>query len=465
MLIGAETEYGIAAPGRPDADPVALSEAVVEHVPGAATPVYEGIHNRVLGNGARLYVDHGHPEYATPETTSASGALVAELAGDRLVAAAAARASEELGTRIAVFKNNTDGKGASYGYHENVLLRRSTPWERVVDRLPAFLATRVLFTGAGRLGLGPTGERPGFQLSQRADFFERLAGLDTTRNRGLINTRDEPHARPSRYRRLHVIPGDANRNPYATWLRLGTLGLVLAALDDDALPAIDVPAGTSPVGASGLPDAVALFRATSRDVGVSRVALGIQRRYLDACAAHAPAAGVPEASAVLAAWAGVLDDLERDPASAADRVDWVAKLGLLERLRARDGLDWDAPRLAQLDLAWAELDPARSPFAALERSGRLRTPPVPGASTRAELGRAVERAMAGPPRDTRAFTRGLLVARHPDAVVALTWDSALVRDRDGVLHTLRMSDPTSWSAADVDPTWPLARIVPGPDLT
>lgn len=181
-----------------------------------------------------------------------------------------------------------------------------------------------------------------------------------------------------------------------------------------------------------------------------------------ACAAHAPAAGVPEASAVSAAWAGVLDDLERDPASAADRVDWVAKLGLLERLRARDGLDWDAPRLAQLDLAWAELDPARSPFAALEWPG-----PSPG--DRPGAGGVHPLSWGGRSngrwpgrRATRGRSRGACSSRATRTLRGLTWDSALVRDRDGVLHTLRMSDPTSWSAADVDPTWPLARIVLGP---
>ncbi|WP_052462492.1 proteasome accessory factor PafA2 family protein [Nigerium massiliense] len=435
-LIGTETEFGIAAPDEPGLDPDVLSQTVVRHVAGPATPVFEGIHNRVLGNGARFYVDHGHPEYAGPESTTPTDATVVELAGDRLVAQAAARASEELGVDVAVFKNNTDGKGASYGYHENYLLRRDTPFARVLALLPAFLATRVIYTGAGRVGIGPAGETLGFQRSQRADFFERVSGLDTTRNRGLVNTRDEPHARPSRWRRLHVIPGDANRNPFATWLKLGTATLVLACLEDDALPAVDVG------------DPVAAFRAASRE-DVPRLALDAQRRFLDACAGHPGCAEQPEADEILAEWARVLDDLTADPTATADRLDWSAKRALLQRLQNRDDLAWDAPRLAGLDLLWAELSD-RSPFEALRRAGRLIDWIDPD---------DVATAMHEPPSGTRAFTRGLLVREHADRVIAATWDSVLVQDSSGGLHNLKMTEPVSWTAAEIDPAWTLDRIL------
>jgi len=90
-LLGTETEYGILAPQRPDVHPSVLSGLVVDGYSGAGTqprlnwdgPVpIEDTHNRFLGNGARLYVDHAHPEYSTPEVTTARAALVAELAGD-----------------------------------------------------------------------------------------------------------------------------------------------------------------------------------------------------------------------------------------------------------------------------------------------------------------------------------------------------------------------------------------------
>lgn len=439
MLVGTETEYGILAPGRPDADPHLLSALVVDACPVPATPAVADTHNRVLGNGARFYVDHGHPEYAGPECTSARDALVWELAGDAIVAQAAAAASEAFGSPIAVFRNNTDGKGSSYGYHENHLLRRETPFERVVAHLPTFLATRIVFTGAGRVGLGPAGERPGFQVAQRPDFFDRLTSLDTTRDRGLVNTRDEPHARPTRWRRLHTIAGDATHNPFATWLKIGTLGLYLAALEADELPAV------------ALADPVAAFRATSHDPtlavrhplarGGAATAIEVQRRLLDAVGASPAARAEPEADALLAAWAQVLDDLAADPDRTADRLDWTAKHLLVRRLADRLGVGFDDPRVARLDLAWAELAPT-SPFEALRRAGHVREVVDPD---------AVVAARTTPPRDTRAWTRGRWVLDHPDAVVAATWDSVLVRDTAGALHNLRLREPLAGSAAGWEP--------------
>ncbi|MFP5417420.1 MAG: proteasome accessory factor PafA2 family protein [Actinomycetes bacterium] len=443
-LIGTETEYGVTATGRPDLDAHAVSALVVEACGVAATPVVEDSRHRMLGNGARLYVDHGHPEYAGPETTSPRDALVWELAGDRIVADAAHAASAVLGSQVRVFKNNTDGKGQSYGYHENVLLRRATPWALVEAALPALLVTRVVLAGAGRVGLGAASEGSGFQLSQRADFFERVTGLDTTRRRGIVNTRDEPLALPRSFRRLHVIAGDATRSPFATWLKLGVLALCLAALEENQLPVVEL---ADPVGA---------FRAISRDTactatvplasGGAETAVGIQSRFLDSCDAYADRHAFPESDAVLRAWAEVLDALRADPMTLADRLDWVAKLALLEGYRARDGLGWEHPKLAQVDLAWAQLE-AGGVVERLQRAGRL----APGPSEA-----DVAAAMVEPPEDTRAHTRGRWVADHGASIVAAGWDSLLVRDSARALHTLGMPDPYGWPAgsyergADVD---------------
>lgn len=436
-IIGTETEYGITAPALPGADPELLSALVVDHFPGAATPVLAEVHNRTLGNGARLYVDHGHPEYCTPEASSAIGAAIADRAGELVMARAAAAASERLGERIRLYKNCTDGKGRSYGHHENYLVARELPWSTLETALPTFLVTRTTFAGAGRVGLGQASERAGFQLSQRADFFERVSGLDTTANRGILNTRDEPHATASRWRRLHVIPGDATRNPFATWLRLGATSLVLAALE----------AGWTPP--RRLADPVAAFRAVSRDLtltaplpladGGAATAVELQRDWL--AGASAVVAPDDDQASVLAEWAQVLEDLDGDASQTADRLDWTAKLGLLDAARRRGALRWDAPRLAQLDLAWADLDDAASPYAALRRSGVLAdwvsdAEAVAAAST--------------PPSDTRAYARGRLVAEYPDAVIAATWESVLLRDASGGLHNLRMGDPWSHARGDFE---------------
>ena len=193
--------------------------------------------NVILTNGARLYVDHAHPEYSSPEVTCALDAVRYDKAGEAVMAIAAQRATQSLGRSVRLYKNNTDGKGASYGTHENYLLQRSTPFDRIVTQFTAFLVSRQVITGAGRVGVGQSSQTPGFQISQRADFFEAEVGLETTLNRPIINTRDEPHADASRHRRLHVITGDANLSEISTYLKLGTASWVLRVIEAGELGA------------------------------------------------------------------------------------------------------------------------------------------------------------------------------------------------------------------------------------
>ena len=195
--------------------------------------------NTVLTNGARYYVDHAHPEFSSPECSNALEALTYDRAGESIVVRSmeAADASSHDGSRLVVYKNNSDGKGNSYGCHENYLMDRDTPFSRIVAGITPHFVTRQLFCGAGKVGSETPFHEAGsvdFQLSQRAEFFEEQVGLETTLKRPIVNTRDEPHADPHRYRRLHVIVGDANLAEVATFLKLGTTSLVLAMIEDDA---------------------------------------------------------------------------------------------------------------------------------------------------------------------------------------------------------------------------------------
>jgi Pup amidohydrolase len=245
-VMGTETEYGISVPGQPGANAMVTSSQVVNAYQAAtsararrarwdfeeenplrdargfdltrdsadATQLTDedlGLANVILTNGARLYVDHAHPEYSAPECTNPLSGVTWDKAGERVMAEAAARAATVPGAPgIQLYKNNTDNKGASYGCHENYLMRRATPFADIVRHLTPFFVSRQVICGAGRVGLGADGRDEGFQISQRADFFEVEVGLETTLKRPIINTRDEPHADPEKYRRLHVIIGDAN---------------------------------------------------------------------------------------------------------------------------------------------------------------------------------------------------------------------------------------------------------------
>src|SRR5919202_395797 len=281
-VMGTETEFGISVAGQPTANPMVASSHVVNAYalstlrarrarwdfeeesplrdargfdmsrevadPSQLTDEDLGLANVILTNGARLYVDHAHPEYSTPECTNPLDVVKWDKAGERVMAEASRRAATIPGThRIQLYKNNTDNKGASYGSHENYLMKRQTPFADIVQYLTPFFVTRQIICGAGRVGIGQDGATPGFQLSQRADFFEVEVGLETTLKRPIINTRDEPHADPERYRRLHVIIGDANMSEVSTYLKMGTTALVLAMIEERFLDrdlSIDSPVAT-----------------------------------------------------------------------------------------------------------------------------------------------------------------------------------------------------------------------------
>jgi len=423
--------------------------------------------NVILTNGARLYVDHAHPEYSSPEVTGPLDGVLWDRAGELvMLASVRSLAQSSALPEVALYKNNVDGKGATYGTHENYLVERAVPFADLARRITSFLVTRQVFTGAGRVGIGQRGETPGFQLSQRADYIEAEVGLETTLRRPIVNTRDEPHADPARWRRLHVIIGDANMVQPATFLKLGTTSLVLWLLEQGlpgaggaaaarALAAIDRLALTDPVGA---------VRTVSHDVtlaarldlvdGRRLTALEIQHEYLAAVraalglgptgAAEMPAAqGVPDAETgdVLARWASILDRLGADPASCAREVEWLAKLRLLEGLRRRDHLAWDHPRLAAVDLQWSDLRPERGLYFRLLEAGAIE---------RMVDEDSAERAAVHPPADTRAYFRGEAMARYSGDISAASWDS-IVFDVPGAptLQRVPMRDPLRGTRAHV----------------
>jgi len=461
--MGIETEYGISGPGTQDFNPVLASSLLINTYAGSLRrirwdyeqesplrdargfePVQErepveedlGLANVILPNGARYYVDHAHPEYSTPECATARDLVMHDKAGERALERSLALVQQLLppGERVAVYKNNTDGKGNSYGCHENYLVDRKTPFAHLVRDLTPFFVTRQIFTGAGKVGSeSGRGDAEGvtYQLSQRTDFFEAEVGLETTLKRPIINTRDEPHADPEKYRRLHVIIGDANMCEVATFLKVGTTALVLKMIEDEFLPDFTL---ANPVLALHTISWDPSLKATvETSEGKSATAIEVQWEFLDHAKKYVKENDPTQANAeLLQRWESVLGRLEDDPDTLSAELDWVAKRRLIDAYRERDGLSWDDPKLALIDLQYHDV----------RRDKGLYYKLVAGSKVERLVSEAeVEQAIDQPPEDTRAFFRGGCIQRYPESIVAASWDSVIFDTGRDALQRVPMREP------------------------
>lgn len=477
-FIGTETEYGIATPSWPELSPIVTStHAVVAyaalhtgarsrwdfseesplkdsrgfdlkryHTVPVVDPNAIGVANVVTTAGARFYVDHAHPEYSSPECVDAVEAMIYDAAGD-VVLRKAARAVDALtqqGTSVLanhppcpalkLYKNNVDGKGASYGSHENYQYSRSTDFDTLAQALIPFFVARQVVIGAGRVGLGPDGREPGFQISQRADYIEQEISLETTLNRGIINTRDEPHADARQHGRLHVIVGDANMSQTSNLLKLGMTSLVIDAIeagrDFSDLQLVDAVRETRLVSR----DLNLTHRLSLRD-GRSLSALELLGQYRQRVTPMTEADNT-----VLAAWDEAVGLLARDPLSAAHLLDWVAKYRIVSAYLDR-GLGIDSPKLALVDLQYCDIDPAKSLYHALVRKGQMRT--LVDAAT-------IEKAASVPPENSRAYFRGVVTDRFSEDLVAASWQTLAFAVPGGVA-TISLDDVEQLAADQARP--------------
>lgn len=499
-VIGTETEYGVYRPGEPYANAVELStDAVRAYAPRArgalshlgaiewdyrgedplndmrgrrldrasadpslltddpyhlappggseeiAAPTAEEMRqyrptSMVLANGGRLYVDHAHPEYSAPEVEDAFDAVLWDRAGEVIAQRIMDRVEADGQAPIVLVKNNVDGKGATYGAHENYQVGRMVDLDDLIRFLIPFLVTRPIFCGAGRVGIGQRSDRPGFQISQRADYVENDVGLETTFNRPIFNTRDEPHADAHEWRRLHVINGDANMFDVSILLRTGTTALVLWAIEqgpDLSWEGLD------------LADPVSAVQTVSRDItlkhalpllnGSSATAVELQRRYLD-LVQEAFAVSDTEPSSrqreVLKRWEDTLEALETAPETLAGQVEWIGKFQLLNRQRERIGTDWDDPRIVAMDLQWGDLRPGKSLVYALAARGM-----VERLFSQEDVEWAADHAPAG----TRAAARGAAVSGREDLRQASWTSLVFAQDAGNQYRRVPLADPVGTS--------------------
>ncbi len=465
-VCGIETEYGISVNGARDANPITASSILinayinelhgnvgwdyVDETPGndargfaresfPPSEVESHLVNTVLTNGARYYVDHAHPEYSSPECISPREAVVYDRAGEEVLRASmnAALRSMPVGQEIVVYKNNSDRKGNSYGCHENYLLDRALPFGKLVKHITPFLVSRQVIVGAGKVGsesLQVARGKVQFQLSQRADFFEEEVGLETTLKRPIVNTRDEPHADASKYRRLHVILGDANMSEVSSYLKIGSTAIVLAMIEDGFIDDLDL----------SLYDPVSSLRNVSFDLSLKRelrlksgkrmTALQIQQALFERACDYRDSRGLAalgpdgDGDSVLELWGEIIGALQTDPMSLADTLDWVAKYRLLLGYKERNGLAWDDPKLAAIDLQYHDIRPNKSLFYRLGVRNVVEEEEIKNAVTK-------------PPTNTRAYFRGKCLERFADSIASANWDSMIFDLGTDPLRRVPMMDP------------------------
>jgi len=434
-IAGIETEYGClvseeAAAGTLDSWPVRVKNQIFRKMRAGAIDLHYRDYEEPPGNGGfllnggRLYVDMGHLEYASPECRSLRDIVAFDLAGDILVQKAVEGLRAE--NRVAFIKNNVDHQtGATFGCHENYLMRREMQFTpESLGALLSFLATRQIYTGAGRVGQtnplsfeyeAPLAAAVDFQLSQRADHIVNDIYQWVQFNRAIINARDEPLADHRRYRRLHLLIGDSNMSPFATALKIGTTSLVLTMLEQDIQP-----------GNVVLRDAVSATREISREGtgrcavkledGRTRGALDIQYDFLTLAQRHFGGTD-EETDWLLESWQFTLDALGSKPELLIGGVDWISKKWLLEMFRASEKLSWQDPWMQSLDLEYHNINPDRGLFFSLKPSKRI-----------GEWNASVQlpETLSQPPENTRALGRGQAVAHfleNPKQTYLINWDS------------------------------------------
>jgi proteasome accessory factor A len=471
-IVGIETEYGCLATegglhGNAEIWPAKVKNYLFRKAAAGTIDLHYRDYEEPPGNGGfllnggRLYLDMGHIEYASPECLHLHDLVSYDLAGDELLQSSLAA----LGAagHVSFIKNNVDHHtGATFGCHENYLMKREAQFTpAVLGTLLTFLATRQIFTGAGRVGQAnplafdfepPQPEAPiDFQLSQRADHIVNDIYQWVQFNRAIINARDEPLADYRKYRRLHLLIGDSNMSPFAAALKIGTTACVLSLLEEGKLPRNLV-----------LDDAVQSTRDISRDPtrqwivdlenGKSIAALDVQWQFHELATKHLRNSSA-ETDWLLESWSFTLEALEQNPESLIGGVDWITKKWLLETFMESENLQWDDPWLQSLDLEYHNIDPARGLFFSVKPGKRI-----------AEWNNGVRRAeaMHHPPANTRAAGRARAVAhfQRSDRPYVINWDSIAFDSRDFLV----MSDPFETYTDEVTKFLSAKRTAPSDEL-
>jgi proteasome accessory factor A len=424
--MGLETEYGVTCvvDGQRRLSPDEVARYLFRKV-----VVWGRSSNVFLPNGGRLYLDVGsHPEYATAECDNLSDLIKQDQAGDRIVEELAVSAeirlnAEGIKGQIHLFKNNMDAAGNSYGCHENFSVSRKKNFEEVTESIIPFLITRQIFCGAGKWISSSKGAN--FQISQRAEHMWESVSSATTRSRPIINTRDEPHADPDEYRRLHIIVGDSNMSETTTVLKVATTELMLRAAELGLLKdkfTIENPIKTIREISNDLKFRNSFRLSSGREI----TALQMQNEMYNIVSSMPGLDEIlekPFYRYALNLWRRSLDALESEDYSLVDmELDWMIKRKFMNSYKEKHQLNDMDSRLILLDISYHNIRKDRGLFYILEKSGMAKT---------LITNNDVNSAMENPPETTRAALRGrfIKVAQEKKRDFTVDWVNLKINDQ------------------------------------
>lgn len=424
--MGLETEYGVTCvvDGQRRLSPDEVARYLFRKV-----VVWGRSSNVFLPNGGRLYLDVGsHPEYATAECDNLSDLIMQDQAGDRIVEELAVSAeirlnAEGINGQIHLFKNNMDAAGNSYGCHENFSVSRKKNFEEVTESIIPFLITRQIFCGAGKWMSSSKGAN--FQISQRAEHMWESVSSATTRSRPIINTRDEPHADPDEYRRLHIIVGDSNMSETTTILKVATTELMLRAAELGLLNdkfKIENPIKAIREISSDLKFGNSFRLASGREI----TALQMQKEMYQIVLSMPGLVEIlekPFYKYALDLWKRSLEALESGDFTQVDmEIDWMIKRKFMNSYKDKHQLNDNDSRMIMLDISYHNIRKDRGIFYILENSGMAKT---------LVTSNDVNNAMENPPQSTRAALRGrfIKVAQEKKRDFTVDWVNLKINDQ------------------------------------
>ena len=434
-IYGIETEFGVTFTlrGQRRLSPDEVSRFLFRKVVawGRSSNVF-------LENGSRLYLDVGsHPEFASAECDSLHDVVAQDKAGEMILRELVDYAQQQLddeGIRgeIFLFKNNTDSTGNSYGCHENYCIERIEDLTRLEQVFIPYLISRQIFTGAGKVVTNTKGTN--YSMSQRAEHIWEAISSATTRSRPIINTRDEPHADPERFRRLHVIVGDSNMSEFATYLKVGTAAVVLAMIEDKQTVLRDYNMA-SPINALRDISYDLWSKETVKLVnGRDMTALESQKDLCERAEAFVQGHDeLPEDQKnAVRLWREVIEQYRSDPLLLSDRVDWIAKLQIIEREQERSHIALSDPKIALIDLLYHDTNVDKGLYYRRQARGHY---------TRMVSDEDIKEATTTPPATTRAHMRGTFIKAAKEWRRDYTVDWVHLKLNDEMQRTVLLKDP------------------------